>query len=759
MRLICCLWLLMMPLCAVSEELTIERLFADPSLAGPTPRAVKVSPEGHRVALLRGRADDQHQLDLWVYDVSDSTLRMRVDSRKLAPTEQVSPQELARRERERIADFHGIVNYDWAPDGRHLLFSLDGNLYLCDLDAGAAPAVRQLTRGRQAVIDAQVSPKGHYVSFVRDQNLFVIDVGTGLERQLTRDGGGSVHNAEAEFVAQEEMDQTSGYWWAPDDSAIAYKQFDDGKVPIARRFDIYADRTDVVEQRYPAAGDANVAVKLGILSPGGDATRWVELGADPDVYLVRADWTPDAQKLVFQRLSRNQQRLDLVSVAADTLKEKPLLSETSDTWINLSSDLHFLKHQSALIWSSERSGFRHLYLLSMDGRVKHALTAGDWQVDALLAVDEAAGLAYFSSNKDALVDQQVYAAHLSGQDASRPRRISRGDGSHTSQFARDAERVALYVDTFSNDTTPPQVSINAPDGHRLAWIEANPLDASHPYWTYQTRHVVPEYGQIAAEDGQSLQYSIMKPPDFDPSRRYPVFVSVYGGPTVQHVQRHWLDSRDAINQYMARHGYIVFSLDNRGSGRRGRAFQDVIHLRLGEAEVRDQLAGARWLQQQPWVDPRRIGVFGWSYGGYMTLMLLAKGSDVFSAGAAVAPVTDWRLYDSAYTERYLGRPQDNPQGYEKSSVFSVLDGLHSPLFLAHGMADDNVLFTNSTRLMSELQHRGIQFDLMTYPGAKHGLSTPQMRTHVFTAIRRFFDTKLKVQDQVAPTGPAPAGEG
>ncbi len=753
MRRICCLLLLLLiPVYAMSEELSIDRIFSDPALQGPTPQEVKVSPDGHRVALLRGRVDDQHQLDLWVYDIASASLRMRVDSRRLAPAEQPSQAELARRERERIADYHGIVHYDWAPDGHHVLFTLAGNLYLCDIDAVGDRSVRQLTHGTASAIDAKVSPKGHYVSFVRDQNLIVVDLGSGQERQLTTDGAGTLHNAEAEFIAQEEMGQTTGYWWSPDDSAIAYKQFDERDVPIARRFEIYADRTEVVEQRYPAAGDPNVSVKLGLVAPTGGATRWVDLGSNLDIYLVRADWTADARTLVFQRLARDQRRLDLIGVAADSLEQTPLLTETSDTWVNLSNDLHFLKHQPSLVWSSERSGNRHLYLIGMDGRVRHPLTAGDWQVDELLAVDEKTGLAYFAANRDAIVDQQIYTVHLDGRDAERPHRISQGDGTHEAQFARDAQQVSLYVDSFSNDATPPQVSINAPDGHRLAWIEANMLNPDHPYWPFHAGHVVPDYGQIPAEDGQALQYSLIKPPGFDPAHRYPVFIPVYGGPGFQHVRRRWPAGSDLFNEYMARRGFIVFTLDNRGSARRSRQFQDVIHRRLGEAEVHDQLAGARWLQRQPWVDPHRIGVFGWSYGGFMTLMLLAKGSDVIAAGAAVAPVTDWRLYDTCYTERYLDRPQDNPRGYELSAVFSALDGLRSPLFLAHGMADDNVLFTNSTRLMSELQQRGVQFGLMTYPGAKHGLSTPQMKTHVFTAIANFFDAHLR--SDVAPPAPS-----
>ncbi len=665
---------------------------------------------------------------------------MRVDSAQLVPREDLSPAERARRERERTADFHGIVDYDWAPDGRRVLFTLGGNLYLDDLDRQGKAALHQLTHGEQAIIDPQVSPRGRYVSFVRNQDLWVIDLDDDSEHRLTQDGGGTIHNAEAEFIAQEELLQTSGYWWAPDDSAIAYKRFDEAPVKVARRFEIYADRTDVVEQRYPFAGEANVTVKLGLVAPTGGDTRWIDLGSDPDIYLARADWTPDGKQVAFQRLTRDQKRLDLILVDRNTLHQTPLLSETSAVWVNLSDDLRFLKRQSAFIWSSERSGTNHLYLYDLAGHLRRPLSEGAWNIDKLLAVDEAAGLVYVSSNRDAVIDQQIYSVSLDGRSAANPRRISRGDGWHAAQFARGTDGVALYVDTFSDPATPPRVSINAPDGHRMAWIEPNPLDSHHPYWPYRDRHVLPEFGHLPAEDGQDLYYSLLKPPDFDSSRHYPVFLNVYGGPTVQNVSRTW---PHLVDEYMAQQGYVVFTLDNRGSARRSRAFTDPIHGRLGETEVRDQLAGVRWLQSRPWVDAKRIGVFGWSYGGYMTLMLLAKGSDVIAAGAAVAPVTDFALYDTCYTERYLGTPQANRQGYADTSIFSALDGLKSPLLLAHGMADDNVLFVNSTRLMSELQNRGVQFELMTYPGAKHGLSTPQMKLHVYTVIRDFFDRRVK----------------
>jgi len=425
MRRIFCVLLMLLTVPTMANDLTLERIFAEPALAGPTPRGVKISPNGRRVGLLRGSDTDHHQLDLWTYDIKTGRLEKRVDSLRLAAHEQLSDAERARRERERIAEYRGIVDYDWAPDGRHVLFTLAGILYLYDLDAAADTALRRLTQTAHPLLDPQVSPRGHYASFVRDQDLWVIDLRSGAERRLTSDGGAAIHNAEAEFIAQEELRQTSGYWWAPDDSAIAYKRFDESKVPIARRTEIYADRTAMVEQRYPAAGEPNVSVKLGLLAPGGGATRWVDLGADPDIYLTRADWTPDAHHLAFQRLSRDQKRLDLVLVDAATLNQVPLLAETSATWVNLSDDLHFLKRQRGFIWSSERSGTNHLYLYDLAGRLLHPLTRGAWNVDGLLAVDESTGTVYFDSNRDAVQDLQIYTARLDGRDAENPGRISR----------------------------------------------------------------------------------------------------------------------------------------------------------------------------------------------------------------------------------------------------------------------------------------------------------------------------------------------
>jgi dipeptidyl-peptidase 4 len=731
------------PLSAMAEKLTIDLIFGEKSLSGLTPRGVKISPDGRRVGFLRGRDADQFQLDLWVYDVDHHSIRLLVDSQKLLPEERLSDAERARRERARTAALHGILEYEWAPDGRQLLFRLGDALYLYDLRARSETAIRKVVAGA-GLLDAKISPKGRYVSFLRDQNLFVRELATGAERQLTVDGGGTVHNAEAEFVAQEEMDQQSGYWWASDDSTIAFKQYDESPVPPVRRFEVYPDRTEVIEQRYPAAGDSNVVVRLGLVRPTGGAVRWIDLGPNTDIYLPRVDWLPDGRVVSFQRQSRDQKRLDLIAVDVATLTQKTLLTESSRTWINLHADLRFLKKQPAFIWSSERTGYSHLYLYGLDGTLIRPLTGGDWNVDEALAVDESSGWIYISSNRDAVIDKQIYTVRIEGDASQAPVRVSAGDGWHGAAFARDAEKVSLYVDTYSNPLTPPQTSIRGPDGRWLAWIEENKLDETHPYWPYREALAVPEFGVLPAEDGQALEYRVCKPQNFDPTRRYPVFMTVYGGPGGQEVTRGW---GDLFDQYMTQQGYVVFTLDNRGTPRRGRRFSDAIHGRLGDIEVRDQLVGVRWLKQQSFVDPARIGVFGWSYGGYMTLMMLAKASSELAAGVAVAPVTDWRAYDTHYTERYLSTPQVNAVGYDSSAVFGSLGDLTSPLLLVHGMADDNVLFVNSTQLMAALQAHGTQFQLMTYPGGKHGLSDPAMRKHAYHLIANFLDERLKPREE------------
>jgi dipeptidyl-peptidase-4 len=702
-----------------AEKLTLEAITGNAPLSGPTLMKPKVAPDGSRVTFLRGKDSDRNQLDLWEYDIASGQTRLLVDSKVVLPgTETLSDAEKARRERQRIAALTGIVDYQWSPDARTLLFPLGGELYLYDLGKQGREAVRQLTHGEGFSIDAKLSPKGGFVSFVRERNLWVIDLASGRQLQLTRDGSATIGNGVAEFVADEEMDRHTGYWWAPDDSAIAFARIDESPVPVQKRYEMYADRVEMIEQRYPAAGDPNVRVTLGVIAPRADAAvNWVDLGKQTDIYLTRVNWR-DPQHLTFQRQSRDQKTLELVEANLADGRQRTLATETGTTWVPLHHSLRFLK-DGRFVWSSERSGFQQLYLASADGKQMTALTSGNWPVDELLAVDEDAGTVYFRAGVESPLRSEIYAVPLAGGS---PKKLSRSPGMHSAAFAHNA---SVYVDSWSNHTTPPQIELFRANGEKIATLLDNNLaDPKHPYAKYRDAQRPVEYGTLTAADGKTvLHYSLIKPEGFDPAKKYPVAVYVYGGPASQTVTDSWPGRGDHLfNQYLAQRGYVVFSLDNRGTPRRGRDFGGALYGVQGTVEVADQLKGVQWLKSQPWVDGARIGVQGWSNGGYMTLMLLAKASDQYACGVAGAPVTDWGLYDTHYTERYMNLPAANVDGYREARVLTHIDGLTSPLLLIHGMADDNVLFSNSTSLMSALQKRGHPFELMTYPGAKHGLS-------------------------------------
>ncbi len=741
-----------------SGKLTLEAITGDAPLSGPTLLKPKIAPDGSRVTFLRGKDSDRNRLDLWAFDVASGQAALLVDASDVLPGEEVlSDEEKARRERQRTAALSGIVDYQWSPDGKTLLFPLGGELYLYDLNGTGKSAVRKLTTGEGFATDPKVSPKGGFVSFVRARNLWVIDVATRKEIQLTSDGSDVIGNGVAEFVADEEMDRHTGYWWAPDDSAIAFTRIDESGVPVQKRYEVYPDRTEVVEQRYPAAGDPNVRISLRVVEMAVSeadlvdvpqrvefkAVRNISLGDNPDIYLTRVDWR-DPQHLTFQRQSRDQRTLELIEVEVASNKQRTLITETSKTWVPLHSDLRFLK-DGRFVWASERSGFEHLYLASKDGKTLTQLTRGDWPVDALLAVDEAKGLVYFSAGRDTADsptprESQIHVVPLAG---GKVRTLSTTPGMHSASFAKNA---SVYVDSWSNARTPPQIALHRADGSLVTnLIDNDPTKPAHPYAKYLAAHRPVEFGTLTAADGKtSLHYGLIKPADFDPAKQYPVMVYVYGGPAVQTTTDSWPGRGDHFfNQYMAQQGYVVFTVDNRGTPRRGAAFGGALYGKQGTVEVDDQRQGVEWLRAQPWVDGARIGVYGWSNGGYMTLMLLGKAADDYACGVAGAPVTDWALYDTHYTERYMNLPAANVAGYREASVFTHVGGIKpNALLLIHGMADDNVLFSNSTKLMSDLQKRATPFDLMTYPGAKHGLRGADL-LHRYRLTETFFARCLR----------------
>jgi dipeptidyl-peptidase-4 len=720
---------------AMAEKLTPERIFADPSLSGPTAKGVALSPDGKRVTYLKAKPEAANVQDLWAADVKGGEPYRLIDSAALSSgAKELSEAEKARRERTRTSA-RGIVEYSWDRQGRFILVPLDGDLYLDSIVDGK---VTRLTQTPGDEVDAKVSPKGGFVSYVRDQNLYVRPITGGDEKALTTDGKDALSFGVAEFIAQEELDRFTGSWWSPSETAIAYTRVDESGVDVVPRADIGPGGATVVLQRYPRAGRPNAVVDLFVQNLATGKSVQLDLGANKDIYVARVDWSADGKTVYVQRLSRDQKTLDLLAFDVASGAGKTILTDTDAHYIEISDDFRPLEDGSFL-WSSEKDGNRHLYRHAADGKLIAQITKGDWPVSALEGVDEARKVAIFAASMDTPLERRIY--EVSYAKPAKPKALTSAGGWWT---AKVAETGGAFAGTYNDPKTPPQTALYAPDGKRVRWIEENKLAEGHPYWPYASTLPVPEYGSLKAADGETLYYEILKPQGFDASKTYPAIVAVYGGPHAQQVKKTW---QSASERTYLEAGYVVFRLDNRGSGNRSAKFMRALDRRLGTVEVDDQLVGANYLKTLPYVDAEKLGVMGWSYGGFMTLMLLTADNTPFKAGAAGAPPTEWGLYDTAYTERYMGTPEQNKDGYARSDILNRLDKLKpGSLLLLHGMADDNVIFENSTRLIAGLQKKAIPFEMMLYPGERH--SAPGSKTkglHVLKTHLGFFDRKLKGQ--------------
>jgi dipeptidyl-peptidase-4 len=718
--------------------LSIERALGSPSLNGPSPRSLRFSPDGTRVTFLRAKDEDRTVLDLWAMDIDGGAPYMLVDSQVLAPDERaLTEAERQLRERARISS-SGIVRYQWDSQGEAVLVPLDGDVFHVDVASGDARRVMQTP---EYETNARVSPQGNFVSFIREQNLYVTHLETGDERAITTEGGDLISWGTAEFVAQEEFDRYTGYWWSPDERFIALARVDETRVDNIERLEIGSDGSaNVVDQRYPRAGTENAVVELFLFDMESGEMRPVELAPTDDFYLARVNWARDSGTAYVQVLNRVQNALDIRAVNAATGASSTWLEETTNIWINLTNDFRALSDGS-VIWTSEDTpgGFRHIQHRAADGSLITQVTSGEWVVTSLSAIDSENGLVYFTGWMETPIERHLYVVPLDG--SAEPTPITQGHGRWGGTFNRGA---TAFIGSYSDPATPPQTGLYSSDGSQIRWIEENRLDETHPYGEFADVHVVPSYGTLEAADGSILHYTLYKPVDFVPGRQYPAVQYLYGGPHVQVVTRGWQGTRA---QLFAQRGYVYFTLDNRGSYYRGREFEGHIQRAMGSVEVEDQLVGLDFLQSLEFVDADNIGMWGWSYGGYMTLMTTLQAPGRYAAGVSGAPVTDWTLYDTAYTERYMDHPDANFEGYQQSSVFAHLDGYETPLLLVHGMADDNVIFANSVRLYAELQEQGSQFEMMTYPGQRHGVRGEARQIHLWTGIFDFFDRHLKDDDE------------
>ncbi len=711
-------------------RLTAERLFSSPSLNGSVPTQIRFAPDGTRVTYLANPPTDRERLDLYSYDIANDAAMCLIDASLVHASGELTAAEKAERERRRqFSD--GITHYRWLPDSRCICCMIGGTVHLFDC---GAKTLRAITGEGLRQTGFTVSRRGRYASYVRNGDLFAYDFDLECEERLTHDASDCVTNGLPEFIAQEEMHRFDGHWWSPDDRWLVFTRVDTSMIDVTHRYEFTASELIAVAQRYPYAGANNAQVELGVIDLQTRIVRWIDYRANTDDYLARVNVSADA--IVVQSQSRDQRTLCVTAHPFDGAASRVLLTERQPGWINLHDNLRFLA-DGAFTWTSERSGSSQAYLYRTDGSVT-ALTGGALggdrgRVNEIVHADTSQVLVLGWTERP--TEQHLF--RVAYDAPGQLERLTHASGWHDAIVDPTGR---WFIDRYSSVEQPPCLILRSLTDARFARpLMANTLAEGHPYLPHLAAHATPTFGRISATDGQDLWYRLTMPSNHSASRRCPALVSVYGGPGVQRVRDEWAP---LTSQLFASMGIAVFELDNRGGTNRAKAFEAPIYGRLGDVEVTDQLTGIEFLRAQPWVDPDRIGVIGHSYGGFMTLMLMARGLGCIRAGISTAPVTDWRLYDTHYTERYLGTPAANQDGYRDSCISTHVDTLRGALLLMHGMADDNVLFGNTTALMKVLQEQRFPFELMLYPGAKHALQERDVAIHRYETILRFLQREL-----------------
>ncbi len=621
--------------------------------------------------------------------------------------------------------------FDFNDNETALLLNWSNDLFYYDLASNKALRV---TNNPEEEVGETISPNGRMIAFVRSNNIYIFDIGERRERRLTTDGGPKTLNGRLDWVYQEELygrGNFEAYWWSPDSTMLAYLRFDETPVPEFTVVDHIPYHQELEVTPYPKAGDPNPLVKLGVVNAVGGATRWIDTYAyqPSDLLVVRVAWTPDSKRVAYQAQNREQTFLDLNFADAGDGKSSRVLRESSKTWVAVLDNPHWLKDGSFL-WESERTGFQHLYYYSADGKLVRQVTDGKWEIRSFQGVDEDKGVAFFSSTEHSNIAPSLYRVRLDGSGLTR---VTNDEGTHSVSMS---PRYNFVVDRWSDINTPTKTRLLDTDGKVVRVIEDNKVDALGQYKLGKA-----ELMQVKSRDGFVMEAMMIKPPDFDPSKKYPVFEFTYSGPNAPQVRNAWGAQSYMWHQMLAQKGYIIWILDNRTASSKGVESSWPVYKNFGELELRDIEDGISWLKTQPYVDSSRIGIWGWSYGGFMTSYALTH-SKSFKLGIAGGSVTDWRDYDSIYTERYMATPQNNPEGYKKSSPRWAAKDLSGKLLLIHGLTDDNVHVQNTLQFAYELQKAGKQFELMLYPKSRHGVTDPLLLKHMRAMMTEFVEKNL-----------------
>jgi dipeptidyl-peptidase 4 len=719
---------------APTKPLTIDALFQPGGLTGRGPETMEWSPDGTKLSFVQ-RDEKGEKGELWYVDATTGEKKVLVSAAKLASLDTDANKVKNEREKERLTRYH-VAAYLWAPDSKHLLFDAQGQLWLYDL--GSQTAV-QFTAASDPSGDPKFSPDGHRVAYVRKHNLYVRPINGSDEKQLTKDTGDDLLNGDIDWVYAEELAVRSNYFWSPDNKEIVFLHMDESKVPTYPITDWLPTHPTVDQEKYPKVGDPNPVVKLGVADADKGKVRWISLTSDPDTYIPRFGWVREGVVWA-EVLNRAEDKLDLYFIDAKSGKSRLVLTEaTPGAWISFDqTEVHIFKSRGRFLWPSWRDGNTHIYLYSFDqqnplgadAKLERQLEQGDYEVLGITGVDEATGKVFFEANKDDPRQSHIFSVQLDGTGF---KALTSEEGHHLADFSEDGTR---YTHTYFGPQAAPEITLCAVSE-----------TTCHPIW--KARDEINEYGlraprylEFKADDGTVLYGRLLLPPDATANAKIPLIINIYGGPAAQMVTK---GVPTAFDEILARKGFAIFAVDNRGTPGRNRKFQTAIRHEFGAIELKDQLTALdQLLAQYPQLDKDRIAIWGWSNGGSMTLYAMTH-SDRFRAGVAVAPVTNQQNYDSIYTERYMGLLKEDKAGYEQSDVTRSADKLHGALLLVHGTSDDNVHFQNSIQMINALINAGKQFRLMVYPNKTHSIAGKDARVHLFTMIEEHFERELKNQ--------------
>lgn len=639
-----------------------------------------------------------------------------------------------------------IASYSFSADETKVLISSDVEsiyrhsskafYYIYDTNTNKVTPLDDPKAGKQRL--AEFSPDGLMVAFVRDNNIFVKHLGNGVVDQVTTDGKmNAIINGATDWVYEEEFSFDKGFYWSPKSSYIAYYKMDETKVPqfsMPMYGNLYPDPYDF---KYPKAGEANSVVSIHIYDVRDKAERPCDIGSETDQYIPRIRWTKDDNTLVMLRMNRLQNKLEFLKTYAGTprkegLRSEVLFTEQSDTYVEITDNIIFLEDNKHFLWTSEMDGYNHIYKVGFDGTTTQ-ITKGNWDVVEFKGIDEKSGKIYYTAAESSAMQRDLFVINLDGTGKTK---LSSKAGTNNAEFSKGMK---YYINTHSDANTPQYVTLHDAKGKELHVLVDN-AQLKETLAGYDLPQK--EFFKFETSEGVELNGWMIKPKNMDSGKKYPVFMTVYNGPGINTVNDSWGWNNYLWHCLLAQRGYIVVSVDGRGTGYRGAEFKKCTYKQLGKYETIDQIEAAKYLSKLAYVDGGRIGIQGWSYGGYMSLLCMTKGADVFKMGIAVAPVSNWRFYDTIYTERYMRTPQENPDGYDDNSPINHVKKLKGPMLIVHGSADDNVHFQNAMEIVAELIKKNKKFDFEVYPNKNHGIYGGKTRLHLYTKMTEFIEENL-----------------